>query len=171
MPEDGHEQFPYAEILQGALLPRGLGVENGVRQRLVHDFVVQADFIGNGLAGLFIIETVYFLEAGVRDLGRVLGDLDLRHDDAVVPFHGGQLVDRAEDRAGAGRDHALAHAEGVDDGALLQQVVDQVLVQRVGHDDFRVFKARFVKHDARLFGQVGQVARIHADAVIGHRTA
>ena len=67
----------------------------------------------------------------ICDLANVFADLDLRNDLARIRlFHCGQLIDAAEDRLAAGRDKPLADAEHIDAGALPQQVLDQMLIQR-----------------------------------------
>ena len=45
---------------------------------VVHDLIVQADIVRDGLSGVVAVEAVDLLKVRVRDLADVLADLDLR---------------------------------------------------------------------------------------------
>ena len=104
---------------------------------------------------------------GNGDLLHILADLDLGDHGAVRLLDGHQLVHAAEHRLGLGGDHPLAYAEQVDLRALQQHVLNEVLVQRVGHGDLALCPAGLVQHLARLAGQIRQVAGVQTDAALG----
>ena len=102
---------------------------------------------------------------GIGDLGHVLADFDLGDDGAVFVLDGGELVDAAEDGLALGGDEPLAHAKGVDPGALEEQIPDDILVQGVGGHDLTVGEAGGVQHLPGLAGEVGQIAAVQPDVV------
>lgn len=89
------------------LLPGLRGIEQCDRLILGVDLILKADQIRLDLAGLLLIDAVDLLVAGVRDLLRVLGELDLGLEGAIVSPDCGELVDAAERRAVLGRDEVV----------------------------------------------------------------
>ena len=83
------------------------------------------------LVGVVAEETVDLFEVRVRDLAHVLADLDLGDDSPVLVLNGRQLVHAAEHGFGFGRDEPFADAEQVDLRALVEDVLDNILVERV----------------------------------------
>ena len=65
-------------------------------QRFRHDFIVKTDFVGQGLACLFVIEPVDFLEAGIGNFRRIFGNLDFRNKFPVFILDGGKFVNPSE---------------------------------------------------------------------------
>ena len=79
-----HLQRDGAEIFHGFALPDMLRIKNLIGLGIVDDFIMQRDYIGNGLTAVAVVETPQLLEIGVSDFGDVLADLDARHDTAVL---------------------------------------------------------------------------------------
>ena len=107
---------------------------------------MEAQVVGDGLAGVVAVEAVELFEVGVGDFPHVFGNLDFGDDMAGFVLHGGQLVHAAEDRLAPCGNQPLAHAEQIDAGPLPQQVLDEVLVQGVGHGDFALGPPGLVQH-------------------------
>ena len=165
--EDRYQKFLGGKVGKGLSLPGGVRIEELQGLAFLHDLVVQRDQIREGLAGIVFKQTVNLFEMGIGDLGRILADLDLGNDVARAVLYSGQLVDPAEHRLALGGDEPLAHAEGVDPGALEQQVADDILIQRVGSHDLAFGQSRRVQHLSGLPGQVGQVAGVQPDGAAG----
>ena len=128
---------------------------------------MEGDQVGNGLAGIPAIEAVDLLEVGDGDLLHVFADLDLGDDVSLIVLHRRQLVYAAEHRLGPGGDHPLTHAEHIDLGALQKQILDQILVQGVGHGDFAFGPPGVVQHLPGLPGQIRHIAGVQPDAALG----
>ena len=165
--EDRHQQLPGLEVIHVLSLPGGHGVKDGQALRVVHRLVMHGDVVRDGLAGVAPVQAIHLLEVGNGDLLHVFADLDLGDHGAVRLLDGHQLVHAAEHRLGLGGDHPLAHTEQVDLRALQQHILNEVLVQRVGHGDLALGPAGLIQHLARLAGQVRQVAGIQADTAFG----
>ena len=127
-----------------------LGIENFIGLGVVDDFVVQGDDICNGLAAVPVIKPPQLLEAGIGDLGDVLADLDAG-DHLPVFLHRGQLVHPAKHRIARGGDQTLAHPKGIHTGPLLNHVLNDVFVQRVGSGYLAVREPGVVQHFAGFF--------------------
>ena len=166
--ENRHQQLPHRKVSQGTLLPGVFRVKNGMGNMLRYRLFPQADLVCRSLARLLVVETVNFLKAGIGNLGRVLADLDLRDNPALLIFHRSQLVHAAEHRGTHGGDQALAYAEGIDLRLLQQQVPDQIFVQGVGDHNLAVRQPGLIQHHPGLLGQVRQVAAVQADAALLH---
>ena len=164
--EDRHEQLLRREVVDVLPLPRGLRIKNFKIPAVVHDLIVQADIVRDGLSGVVAVEAVDLLKVRVRDLADVLADLDLRDDVARLVLDGGQLVHAAEHRLAARGDEPLAHAEQVDLRTLIQQILNEILIQRVRAADLAALPARLVEHFARLLRQIGHVAGVEPDAAL-----
>ena len=128
--DDVFLQLACRAVREEAPLPRLLGVDVAIRLRHVGRFVGERQEVGDRMA-FGVVDAVDLFPAGVRDLLDRLGDLDLRERLAAL-FHGGELVDRAEDRLALRRDEPLADAEGVDLAALrVEDRGDRVFVETV----------------------------------------
>ena len=103
---------------------------------------------------------------GRRDLADVLADLDLGGHVAVLVLHRNELVDAAKDRLALGGDQTLADAERVDLCVLHPEILNEVLIERVGNGDGAVFPARLIEHLARLAGEIGDIAAVEANAAL-----
>ena len=165
--EHRHQQLPCGIIREGLCFPCGVRVKDGARLGVVHGFVPDAQLVGDRLAALPVVVAVYFFEVRIGDLGGVLAHFDFRHDLAALVLNGDQLVDAAEYRRLGRRDQPLAHAEGVHLCTLHHQIADKIFVQRIGGGDGAVGQSGFVEHPPRLFGEVGDVARIQTDGAFG----
>ena len=171
--EDGDEQFPHVvgAAFELRLLPGLDGIEDEEILGAVEGLVRQGDKIRPDLARLVIVNPENSLVARIRNLLRILGELDLRNKFPFLIQHGRQLVDAAEGGTVAGGDHIRADAPGGDGRALALQAGDQVLVQVAGGGDDRVWEAGLVQHFAGLLGHVGQVAAVQTDTVEGQRNS
>ena len=113
------------------------------------------------------VEAVDLFILGGGDLGDVLAELDLGDHVALVVLIGHQLVHPAKDGFAPGGDQTLAHPEGVDLCPLEEEVLDDELVQGVGHGDGALGPSGLVQHLAGLLGEVGHVPGVQADAAFG----
>ena len=104
---------------------------------------------------------------GICDLAHIFGDLDLGHNRTVLPFHSNQLIHAAEHRFTSGGDQPLTNAEHVDLRALAQNILDNILIQRVRHGDLAIGPACFIQHLSCLAGQIGHIAGIQTNAALG----
>ena len=162
--DDVFLQLARRAVREEAVLPRLLGVDVAIGLRHVGRLVGERQEVGDGVA-FCVVDAVDLFPAGVRDLLDRFGDFDFRENLAVL-FHGGELVDRAEDRLALRRDQAFAHAEAVDLAALrVEDRGDRILVETVRGDDLAVGKPRRVEHGAHALRQVGEVARVDAHAL------
>ena len=162
--EDRHEQLLRRKVIDPLALPRRLRVENFQIAAVVDRLVVDAQIVRDGLAGVVAEETVDLFEVRVRDLAHVLADLDLGDDSPVLVLDGRQLVHAAEHGLGFGRDEPFADAEQVDLRALVEDVLDNILVERVRARDFAALPACLVEQLPRLFRQIRHVAGVEPDA-------
>ena len=149
--ENGHLQFSDSEICQRPLLPGCFRIKDSMGQRLGHNFFMHTDFIRNGLARFLIVETVHLFEAGVGDLGGVFGNFDFWNDGPVFLFYCYQFVHAAEYRAALAGDKPFAYTERINLRPLLQQIPDQVFIQRIGNHDLCLGQSRFIQHDTGFF--------------------
>ena len=137
---------------------------------------IDAQQIGRGVAPL-VVQAPHPFVAGVWRLGRRLRDLDGRRP-FVVLAHGHQLVDAVQGRVAPRGNEVGAHAirQAADHLVRVQPVAERLfpdlgqdlqdnhLVQVAREHDGGVRKPGIAEHARRLDGQVGQVARIQADA-------
>ena len=80
------------EVIDLLALPSRLRVENFQILAVVHDLVVQAEIVRNGLARVRAVEAVELLEMRIRDLADVLGNFDLRLDRPVRALDSYELI-------------------------------------------------------------------------------
>ena len=155
--KNGLQQFFGGKIGDSLLFPGIVLVEDGQRLGVIDRFMVEADEVGDGFAGFVIKEALKLFEVRVGDLFNIFADLDLGDDLTVFFFNRAKLVNAAENGGGAGGDESFANAEGIDLGALLNEVADDMLVKRVGNDDLTAVKTGFVHHFSDLAGKIGNV--------------
>ena len=103
---------------------------------------------------------------GVGDLAHILRDLDLRLDGAVLVLDGSQLIHATKHRLRPGRDQSLTHTEHIDFGALAKQILNDILVQRVGNGDLTFGPSGLVQHLSCLLAQVCHITGIQTDAAL-----
>ena len=124
--------------------------------------------VSQSLSGLVIIETIYLLEVRIGDLVHILADLDLRDDLAFLVFHCRQLINAAEYRLTAGGDHTLADTKGIDIRILQHQILNDVLIQRVGDRNLTLGPTGVVQHLTGLAGEVCHIAGVQTDTALGN---
>ena len=166
--ENGNQQLPGGEIINGLGLPGSFRVKNFHFSGIVHGFIVKTHIVRYGFARIVAIEAVQLLEVGVGNLADILGNLDLGNDGAVVLFHRHQLIHAAEHRLALGGNQALAHAEHIDFCPLMEQVLNQVLIQSIGYGNLALGPACLIQHLPGFPGQVCHVAGVHTDAALGN---
>src|SRR5207302_8917311 len=93
-------------------------------------------------------QATHLQHARVRDLDRLLAELEHVAPRAALVAMRAELVHAAERRLIEARHELRADAPGVDLRALLDDVRDQRLVEIIRRDDLRVAKARVVEHAA-----------------------
>ena len=120
-------------------------------QRFGDHLIAHANFIRNGFSRFLVVETVHLFKAGVGNLGCVLGNFDFGNNGPVFLFHRYQLVHAAEYRAALAGDKPFAYPERINLRPLLQQIPDQVFIQRIGNYDLCLCQSRFIQHDAGFF--------------------
>ena len=78
--ENGNLQFLSGKVVDGLGLPGCLGIEDLHVLTVVYIFVVDAQIVRNGLAGIVAEEAVQLLKVGIGDLTHIFRDLDLGND-------------------------------------------------------------------------------------------
>jgi hypothetical protein len=163
--EDRDHELLRAVVLDGLLLPPGIGCEEGQRPGEVDVLVPEAHQVGDRLA-VGAVDPVDLLEPWGGDLDVVAGDLDLRDDVPVGVLHRRELVYAAEHGGAVRCDEIVPDSEGVDAGPLVQEVADDPLVQRVRCHDGTVLQTGLIEHRPCPTGQEGQVARVDPDGAL-----
>ena len=165
--ENGDLQFLRGEIIDGLGFPSGIGIENDHILAVVHNFIINTQIVRNSLSRVVTKEAVDLLVVRVRDLAHVFRNFDLRLYIALGILDRYQFVHAAEDRFGSGGDQPLANAEHVNLRTLAEDILDDMLIQRVGNRDLAVGPAGFVQHLSCLAGEVCHVTGVKSDATLG----
>ena len=149
--EHGYQQLAGLEIADILGFPCGIGVKEHQRLVFIQLFIINRHIIGDGLAVIPVIKAIDLFEMGNGDLFHIFTAFDLGNDLALFVFHGSQLIHAAEHRLALGGDEPLADAEHVDARALIEKILDQILVEGVRHGDLAALPARLIQHPPGLY--------------------
>ena len=142
--EHRHQNLTESECsrLDSRLLPCLDRIKDHKVLVLAERLLLKANEIRPDLSGFLVVNPVDLLVARVRDLLRVLGELDLRREFLIaLVLDCSELVDTAEGRMTLRGDERRADAPGIDLRALLLQGLDEELIEVRGSTDRRVRKA------------------------------
>ena len=126
--------------------------------------VLVIDHVADRAAKAVVI-AAHTLHARNRALVGLLGELHHRRPRVCLArTTGGKLVHAAQRRLIVASRELGAHAKAIDGRALVEQRLNRVLVQVVGHRDPHIGQALGIETTADILGELGQVARVNADS-------
>ena len=129
--------------------------------------IINTQVVRNCLAGVTAEETIQFLIVRSRDLANVFRDLDLRLDSTVLLLDRNQLINAAENRLTLGSDQAFTNAEQIDLRTLTEDILNDMLVQRIGNADLAIGPTSFIQHLAGLTAEVSHITGVQTNAALG----
>ena len=133
--------------------------------------VLVVDHVADRAAKAVVI-TAHALYARDRALIGLLGELDHRRPRVgLARTAGGKLVHAAQRRLVVAGRELGTHAKAIDGRALVEQRLNRVLVQVVGHRDTHIGQALGIKTAANILGELGKVAGVDANSrqALAHR--
>ena len=102
------------------------------------------------------------------NLTNVLTNLNFGNNLTVVVFNSTNLVNTAKNRIALCSNETLTNAKGIHASALTDKLADQILVKRVGNNDFTLRPTGIIEHFTNLFGKIRNIARVNANAAFGN---
>ena len=111
-----------------------------------------------------VIQAINFFIVRVGNLIRICADFDFGDNGSVCFFFRTEFINPSKHRLALRCNQAFTNAKSVNLCALVQNITDNILIQRIRNNNLTLTHSRLCKHFTRFFGQIGNVPRIQPNA-------